>query len=36
MKLPGALGGGGLPGLPGMSGGPRFGGGLPGLPGKKK
>ena len=36
MKLPGALGGGGLPGMPGQ---PRFGGGLPGLPGlpgKKK
>ncbi len=36
MKLPGALGGGSLPGLPGFPGAPRGFGGLPGLPGKKK
>jgi signal recognition particle subunit SRP54 len=36
MKLPGALGGGSLSGLPGLPGQPRFEGGLPGLPGKKK
>lgn len=40
MKLPGALGGNPLQGLPGLPGQPRFGGvgfpGLPGLPGKKK